>query len=299
MFEIDYKNLDKGSKRPLIFVVIGIILIAVFLGLYIMGVIKKNNYDKSVKTNNINSNAFINDDGSVLYSPIYQYKVNDNTYECKTSVSSSKKPNKTGTVYYNSKDPNDCMTDYSYKNGNFLLIGAALGVIFTAIGIAMIHSHNKMIKKIKKLETSGKLIKGIPYKMEDTGTVIHNKSLQRIVVNLNMSDGTIHRFEGEPRYDYKNSDEDGLVDLLLDPNDLSNYYLDFEIKYSGDVQVETYKPPVEDETKILEEQIKETEEKAKAVIEDALNKVAAVDNVIDKITNPTITIELGKDKDSE
>ena len=43
------------------------------------------------------------------------------------------------------------------------------------------------------------------------------------------NNGTEVPFVSNPKYSGKLGDIDGTADLLVDPNDFSNYYIDFEI----------------------------------------------------------------------
>ena len=169
--------------------------------------------------------------------------VNGKEYTCRSSVSSSKTPGTTGTVYYSTKDPSNCITDYASSVSWFLLIGVALGALVLVIGIVMLKNNLNVVKKAKYLSKHGKLIKGIPYRMVDTNTIINNRRVQRIEINYTLPSGSTIILVGNPRYDFKTFDDDGLVDLLIDPNDPNNYFIDFEINYTGNVQVETYSNP--------------------------------------------------------
>ena len=57
-----------------------------------------------------------------MYSPVYTYEVNGKTYKCESTSSSSIYPsNDNKKVYYDSKNPSNCMTKYS-KSGNTILL---------------------------------------------------------------------------------------------------------------------------------------------------------------------------------
>ena len=72
--------------------------------------------------------------------------------------------------------------------------------------------------------------KGLPYKLEPTGTIVNGVRIMQIVVDYELSSGSHILLYGDARRDYRFSDCDGLVDVLIDPNDTSNYYIDFEIE---------------------------------------------------------------------
>ena len=301
MFEIDYKNLKKGRRFPLIFLIVGIICALIFGAIFAISTIKRNSLDRQIYATSIDPNEQIDNEHHLVYSPIYHYTVEGKEYTCSDNTSSSKRPSSEGIVYYNSKDPSKCMTDYAHKINYYLLIGVGIGAIFIGIGAFMMVKNSKKINKLKKLATEGKLIKGIPYHLEDTGTIVNNKRIQKIVINYTGSNGFTRKLEGDPRFDYKESDEDGLVDLLIDPNDEENYFIDFEIKYSGNVQVETYNGP---KTDPYAEQMNQVNEQAQQVAETVTNVVQGIESIekkaefINNALHGTITIEHNTSNDN-
>lgn len=58
---------------------------------------------------------------------------------------------------------------------------------------------------------------------------MNNRRIIAIQIDYKLPTGNVIRLKGEPRYDLQSYDEDGLVDLLIDLNDIKNYYIDFNI----------------------------------------------------------------------
>lgn len=286
MFEIDYKTIKKGNKSAYLVIFIGLIITAICGGIYANAIIRKNSYNREAKATLINPNKHYDDDDGVLYSPIYAYTVNGEEYTCgSTNMSSSKIPSTESVVYYKKGDPKSCMTAYESDISNFLLIGVAIGGVALAIGIVMIVKAVKQTKKAKYLAKNGKLIKGIPYKMEPTGTVINGRQVLRIVIDYNAPNGEILHLKGYPRYDYKSEDTDGLVDLLIDPNDYNNYFIDFEIGYSGDVQVENYNGPIPTNNNLGQN--------TQPIVQEISNFVNNVENTVNQVNNVVNTVTTG------
>ena len=244
MFELDYSDIKKKNKLSMIFVIVGSIIAISFLSYFMYGYVKVSFLSTEVDAEYIDPNISINSEGYLVYSPIYHYYVNNQLYKCKTNVSSFKSPKLDGVVYYNPDNPSDCMTDYIPKTNFYLLIGVIIGFIIALIGLVMIYGNTKKLHKLKYLAHKGKLFKGIPYVMEETGIFSRGKNVLRITVSYKTQDGRTVKLVGEPRYDRKCRDEDGLVDLLINPNDISNYYLDFEIKYNGNVDIAKNHPVI-------------------------------------------------------
>lgn len=91
----------------------------------------------------------------------------------------------------------------------------------------------------------GKLVKNIPYTLEDTNVTIMNKVIKKPVINYVTQLGEVIKLEGDPRYDHKTSDADNMVDLVIDENDLTNYFIDFEInRLSGNLSSDYYQQPM-------------------------------------------------------
>jgi len=85
-------------------------------------------------------------------------------------------------------------------------------------------------KRYEYLAQNGRLEKGLPYRLEPTGSTSNGVRIMRIVVDYELPTGSQVTLYGDGRYDYKLADHDGLVDILIDPNDSNNYYIDFEIE---------------------------------------------------------------------
>ena len=114
-------------------------------------------------------------------------------------------------------------------------------IIFIVVAVINIRKVNKRIKAILELNNKGKLIKNLPYRLENTGTVINGVPIQKPVVDYTLSTGTQITLYGDPRNDKKQYDADGMVDLLIDESNPDNYYIDFEInRLSGNLPQDYY-----------------------------------------------------------
>jgi hypothetical protein len=240
MFEIDYKSIKKGHGLFYVFFIIGIVLTILFTILFISAIIKKNSLNREVKADYIIPNEHYDDDGDLMYSPIYYYTVNGKQYSCSSNYSSSKTPSEHGVVYYEKGNPSNCLSDYSSSYHLFMLIGVGMGLLFGCVGGFFVIKQRKCMKRAKYLAIHGKLIKNIPYTMKPTNTYLNGREIKKIAIDYTPPNGLTIHLTGNSRFDGKDYDEDGLVDLLIDPNDPNNYFIDFNIGYSGNVQVEYY-----------------------------------------------------------
>ena len=148
------------------------------------------------------------------------------SYYPKASESTLKSKN---TIYYKIDDPNICVSEYetSFKITDILII--ALMCTVPIAGVKGILKIVKQIQNVKWLAKNGVLVKGLKYQMVSTGKKNNKKTLMAIQVDYELPSGNVIKLTGDPRYDLKTYDEDGFVDLLIDPNDCDNYYIDFNI----------------------------------------------------------------------
>ena len=89
---------------------------------------------------------------------------------------------------------------------------------------------DKEINKVKYLSQHGMLIKNLRYKIKPMeGSIKGAKTAYIVQVIYEIEKGKTKCFESEPKYLTALGRSDGTVDLLIDPNDYTNYFIDFEI----------------------------------------------------------------------
>ena len=245
MYDINTKNVKKGKKFYAIFIVAGAIFMAVMLFIFIADLTHQSSLDSSVMSTSVEIKQHIDDEGSTMYSPVYTYEVDGKEYQCGSNSSSSIKPSSDNTtIYYDSKNPEDCYSEYS-KGANMWILGFMLiPILFIVIGVIFISKINKRVKKINELNQTGKLVKNLPYRLERSNIEINNRPLMKIVVDYRLSSGQTVTLEGDPIYENKIADEDNMVDLVIDENNPENYFLDFEInRISGNRSDDYYVDP--------------------------------------------------------
>lgn len=114
----------------------------------------------------------------------------------------------------------------------------ALIMIFIFIGLLIMvyktfskksrNGLNDEVERIKKLAKNGMLIKNLKYEIKPLKNSI-DKSIYKIRIIYEIEKGKTMCFESEPKYSTALGRSDGTVDLLIDPNDYTNYFIDFEI----------------------------------------------------------------------
>lgn len=94
----------------------------------------------------------------------------------------------------------------------------------------IIQGSNKDINKVKYLANHGMLIKNLKYTIKPVkGMIQGDKTVYQIQVIYEIEKGKTKNFLSEPKYLTALGRDDGTVDLLIDPDDYSNYFIDFEI----------------------------------------------------------------------
>ncbi len=244
MYDIDIKNVKKGRAFNWIFIGSGLLGTIIMLIIFFSQILNRNSLDSQTMSTSVNPNR--HQDGSdYAYSPIFVYEVDGQTYTCASGVSSSIGPGEgPHVIYYDSKDPSNCMSDYVEKIDWLILPFALAPTIFIIVGACMNHSISKRIKQIEALNQTGKLIKNLPYHLAESDISVNDRPLMKIAVNYRLPNGETVELSGDPRYDRKESDDDGKVDLVIDESNPKNYFLDFNInRISGNRSSDYYTGP--------------------------------------------------------
>jgi hypothetical protein len=69
---------------------------------------------------------------------------------------------------------------------------------------------------------------------------VNDRVIQKLMVDYKLPNGSIITLQGDPRFDNKVSDSDGLVDIVIDENNTDNYFIDFEINRLNGNRPEDY-----------------------------------------------------------
>ena len=242
MYDIDTSNVKKGIKFFLMFLLVGIFFLGILLAILIMNIINYKSLDSEIMSNHVEINTYKDSDGDTMYSPIYYYNIRGKEYKCSSQGGSSIMPStKNRKVYFDSKNPTRCMTDYSRGNNKWILLFLLLPIVFIGTAVYNIIKVNKRIKLINDLNTTGKLVKNLPYRLENTGMSVNGIQIQKPVVDYTLPSGTTITLQGDPRHDKKVADKDGMVDLIIDEANPNNYFIDFEInRLSGNLPTDYY-----------------------------------------------------------
>lgn len=246
MYDIDLRNVKKGYSVYLFFLLIILVFMAIILVFNVSDILEKTKLDAVAVAEEIELNSYYDDENGTMYSPTFVYKVRGITYRCESKGSSTVYPHK-GTVMYSSVDPRKCKT--SYDNNSSLLLWVLLiilivGAVFIVGRLLKIVQRVRLIKKLNK---SGKLVKQLPYTLQKTGVELKGVPIMAPQVEYVLN-GEKLVLVGDPRFDGKDKDDDGLVDLLIDESDPKNYFIDFSInRLTGNLPTDFYKQNIDGE----------------------------------------------------
>lgn len=243
MYDIKINNVKKEKRFFYPFFIIGIVVLIVMISLIVMNIIKSKSLDSTTMSTSVEIISHVDDEGSKTYSPIYYYTVKGINYACESNISSSVRPSDSNKiVYYDSKDPSKCMTEYSKSGNKIFLIFLVLPIAFITLGIINIKKVNKRIKTINELNKTGKLVKNLPYRLEDSNYKVNNVTIQKPVIDYTLPNGVTVTLHGDTRFDRKVFDADGMADLVIDESHPENYFIDFEInRLTGNLPTDYYK----------------------------------------------------------
>jgi hypothetical protein len=242
MYDIYLKNVKKGRFFFYIFLLAGIFFFCLLVSTFIFNTIRLKTLDSSIMSSSVDVYSYTNEDGDIMYKSIYYYNVDGREYKCSSSVSTGFEPIKENkTVYFDSNNPSKCVTEDSKSMGFLWLLALLIPIVFIITGIVGILKINKRLKLIKELNKNGKLIKNLPYRLEDSNFSVNNVPLQKPVIDYTLPNGITITLYGDTRHDKKYYDSDGKVDLIIDENNPENYYIDFEInRLSGNLPNDYY-----------------------------------------------------------
>lgn len=226
MYDINVKKVGKGKNIYLALLIVVIFFLVLMVLNVRASIIKFNSLDSTIMSTGVGFDSRRDTGGEEKYSAIYYYEVNGREYSCHSNAYSTSKPNSNKNIYYDSTDPARCMIENDNSLMLLIIVVFVLAIIFLVFNIKKV---NKRVKTIEELNKSGKLVKNLPYRLEDTGIVVNGAAIQRIVIEYILPSGCLVTLRGDPIYDRENVRNSSFVDLVIDEKNSDNYYIDFEI----------------------------------------------------------------------
>lgn len=233
LYDVNIKKARGGIGVGIIFFLAGLFFFVILVGIALSGVIRKNSLDGEIKATNISWESHYDSDNGTMYRPIYSYEVDGEFYTCRSNTSSSSRSGAKGTVYYDTNNPENCMTDFDNGSNVIVICFLFLPIIFMIVGGSQIKTAIKNGNKAKRLAQCGILVKGAPYEIINTNVSVNNRRIKAFSITYTFPDGKTRLLKSQGIYDHILRDGDGLCDFLYDPENYDNYFIDLEINPTG------------------------------------------------------------------
>ncbi|MCL2444940.1 hypothetical protein FWD07_02365 [Candidatus Saccharibacteria bacterium] len=262
MHKIRLNNIYKQLAFPILFAVIGALgLIAVTIGLVINPAIERSRMDSRTTATDIYWRMH-NRDGDITYTPIFTYIVDGQEFTCTANSSFGfRDPTISRTVHYSSVNPSVCFLDATFPWWIHILAFSG-PLIFLGIFAFQALPVSRQLKNIRHLERHGQLIRNLTYTTVDSNIARDQHGIDRIPrisVTYTLPNGTtINPISGP----YFGGITHPTVDLVIDPNNLSCFHIDFNIESTssniidagGQPQTPHFSPPPIPEMQPLQNQ---------------------------------------------
>ena len=226
---------DNLKIISIIIMAFGAVCLSVSLFIFIYNKVSLSKYNHNVVASKIDDNCtYDNLFNTIVCHPVYYYSVNNKTYTCDSSNSSNNPSKEKNKVYYNDKDASKCITEFdrSFYKLSIWELPIEIGIII--VGVIVLIIYFKKDRKIKRLLLNGILVKDLSYQIEESNIRLAKRGkdeyLSRIGINYTFPDNRVRHLTSKLILDGKKKDDDGFVDLLYDPGDYNNYYIDFDIE---------------------------------------------------------------------
>ena len=134
-------------KNGLLIIIVGLLFAGAGAFLIIRTSNKLKDLDGVTNATEINENCQEEHDSDgykTICHPIYTYEVDGITYQCKsTDAGASSVNTKKDKVFYDTKNPDKCMTEFEKSSSWFLYIFIVIGIILIGVGIINLFKEGK------------------------------------------------------------------------------------------------------------------------------------------------------------
>ncbi len=228
MYIVNSKNLKGSFSISNLILFIGLIAF-IIIGLAIFPAkIKEATYTETVEAYDSDFYYYSTDE---VYRIKFHYLANGKEYSLITNADKDDRNNYDVTIYYKKDNPKASISKYEIEeaNDNFFLL-LIPGVLFL-FGIVMTIKSLIRLLKVRKLMKKGILVKNIPYMLIDKKAEINGHKIMAYCITYTFPNGQTKELVSSGIY--TKTSKDGECDLLYDPNDYNNYYIDKNIKTTG------------------------------------------------------------------
>lgn len=247
MYSIDTSYIKKSKKPFILFVIFGVLFVVLCVTLFTINHVHGKAYDGKVKSTTVSVEK-INDTstGTETFKSTYIFKAEDGKeYTCDPNDISDTYPGTNNKeVYYEKKNPTNCVVSKHMKYNSLLLFFSILPLLLTIIGLKSLKRINYELKALEILNKKGKLVKNLPYLLDYTGTFSKGAPVKRPVIKYVLENGAVLPLYGYKRKDRTYQDEGGVIDLVIDEENSDNFFIDFNInRLTGNLPTDFYTAP--------------------------------------------------------
>lgn len=233
MYDLDYSKVKSNKIVGIIIICIALLLGMFFTSIFFDGMIRKMNTDETVIADRVTIEISYEEDEEgeeyETFRPTYYYQVEGRAYKYTPSYYTSYgvEDMKDKTLYYNSSEPEYPVAKYEtiFYSGYWFFV--VVIVVFIVAGVGFIISSFKLKKKLNHLEEKGILLNNLPCKVLETNAYVNDEPVLLIEADYILSSGELIKFKTKKVgefYDLKT------IDVLVDPDDLSIYHMDVNIR---------------------------------------------------------------------
>ena len=228
MYKVNSENLKGSFSISNLILFIGLVAF-IIIGLVIFPAkIKEATYTEKVEAYDDDFYYYSTDE---IYKVKFYYLVDGKEYSLTTNADKDDRNNYDLTIYYKNNNPESAISKYEIEKANdnfFLLIIPGVLLLF-----GFIMTINSLIKvlKVQKLTKKGILVKNIPYMLIDKKAEINGHKIMAYCITYTFPNGNTKDLVSNGIH--TRVSKEGVCDLLYDPNNYSNYYIDKNIKTTG------------------------------------------------------------------
>ena len=228
MYKVNSKNLKGSFSISNLILFIGLISLVV-IGLAIFPAkIKEVLYTEKVEAHNSDFYYYSTNE---VYRIKFYYIVDSKEYSLITNANKDDKNNYDMTIYYKKDNPKSAISSFEIDKANdqfFLLVIPAFLFLF---GIIMTIKNLIKLLRVRKLLKKGILVKNIPYMLIDKKAEINGHKIMAYCITYTFPNGNTKELLSNGIH--TKTSKEGECDLLYDPDDYSNYYIDKNIQTTG------------------------------------------------------------------
>lgn len=221
---------------------IGAIVSSFFINSFYSKAIVSSEFDASTVSTNVYYKNEFDDEGKEIKRLMYVYYVEGEEYVCSGWASNIDLSTKNDTVYYQSNNPSSCRIKPPLTIHIFFWVIMIVPLLFIIVPIWQSVKEDKRLKPLKILNQKGKLVKNIPYRVAPSEAMINGDPVPCPVVDYTLPNGSTIVLYGKPKFDFKLPEEDNFIDLVIDEENPTNYYMDYNInRILGNLPTDYYR----------------------------------------------------------